>query len=148
MVNRPTLDETFMDVARTWARRSTCQRANIGAVLARDGRTISSGYNGAPPGLPHCQHVSGEDLERCINTNHAESNTLAFAARHGVSTIGTTLYATHSPCRTCAGLLISAGIVRVVYANAYRVDGTPYSGLAWLEEAKIVVEPIGQAARV
>ena len=118
-----------MAIAMLVASRGTCDRAQVGAVIAREGRIISIGYNGAPPGLPHCNtnnHGFGEGWGRepyetgCRNAIHAEANALAFAARYGVSTADATLYVTVSPCLTCAMLLVAAGIERVIYAERYR----------------------------
>jgi dCMP deaminase len=124
----------FMEVARQIAVLGTCDRAQVGAVIIRDGRCITWGYNGAPPGLPHCNennHGWGimvgllEQADRipaqgCRNATHAEANALAFAARHGISTDGGTLYVTVSPCENCARLLIAAGIVGVHADEEYR----------------------------
>lgn len=139
---RPSIDQTFMDVAWTWAERATCQRLHVGAVLARDGRAISSGYNGAPPGMSHCGHPKNS-TERCTNASHAETNVIAFAARHGVSTLGSTLYVTHSPCLNCSGLLIAAGIERVVFSWLYTSDD--YAGIKRLVEGGIDVSKFGDA---
>lgn len=117
MSTRPSLDATLLAAAYVWARRSTCSRLQVGAVLARDGRTLSTGYNGAPSGLEHCEHL---DDEPCTVSVHAEANALIFAGRHGVSTEGATLYLTHAPCLGCAGLIVNAGVVEVVYAEPYR----------------------------
>jgi dCMP deaminase len=97
----------------------------------RDGRCVTWGYNGAPPGLPHCQHLG--DVMPCTNATHAEANALAFAARQGISTEGGTLYVTLSPCDVCARLLIAAGIERVVYEEEYRDP----SGIELLTEAGV-----------
>jgi len=143
---RPTREETLMAVAEVVALRGTCDRAQVGAVIAHDGRPISFGYNGAPPGLPHCDennhgwgpnpHEPGTPFHSaveegmaeglyevgCINATHAEANALAFAARHGIATEGATLYVTVAPCDVCARLLIAAGISKVIYKEEYR-DG-------------------------
>jgi dCMP deaminase len=138
---RPTVDETFIQIAALWALRSTCSRANVGAVLARDGRTIASGYNGVPPGMRHCTHDGVLDpVDSCPRANHAERNVIAFAARYGVSTDGATLYTTHSPCWMCGPDILAAGIRRLVYAMPYRVDDPGYSGLPLLAEAGIWVD--------
>lgn len=139
---RPTDDEIHMRSAIDWARKGTCNRLRVGAVLASEGRSVVSGYNGAPPGFSHCEHPPEEISDpnaHCTRANHAESNVIAFAARKGVATEGTVLYATHAPCYTCAGLLILAGIVRVVYRGvaAGYVGGT---GIGKLETAGIRVE--------
>lgn len=124
VTDRPSLDETLMSVATAWSLRSTCQRLQVGAVLARDGRTISTGYNGAPSGEDGCgcqtwvgtHEISNDSLlrpaknamasvrvnkgARCERAVHAELNCLLFAARHGVSSLGATMYCTDSPCST------------------------------------------------
>lgn len=114
---RPTLDEMLFKVAYAVAERSTCSRLQVGAVIARSGRIISTGYNGAASGEEHCHH---EDDSACPHSVHAEANAVVFAARHGVSTTGTTLYLTHSPCFSCAGLILNAGISAVMYQEEYR----------------------------
>lgn len=163
MGDRPSLDDTLMDVARVWSRRSTCGRLQVGAVLARDGKTISTGYNGAPSGEDPCgcqewvgtHEISPASLvrpsrnplasvlvnkgRRCERSVHAESNALVFAARHGVSTLGATMFCTASPCLACAGLMINAGIREVVYAEPYRDS----AGIERLESAGIDVRRLG-----
>jgi dCMP deaminase len=112
----------LMRTAQLYASRSTCLRAQVGAILARDGRIISTGYNGAPSGISHCSEGNGCMIfgPPCIRTVHAEANCIAYAAKWGISTDGAWLYTTHSPCNDCAKLLINAGIARVVYLNEYR----------------------------
>lgn len=115
------MDAVLLETARVMATRGTCSRARVGAVLAVDGRICSTGFNGSPHGLPHCAHPVDEDyVETCTTAVHAEANAVAFAARHGVSIQGTTLYCTHTPCVHCAMLLVNAGTVRVVCATRYR----------------------------
>src|SRR6266550_4506646 len=120
--NRPDRDHTLMEVARVISFRGTCTRAFIGAVIAKQGRIISSGYVGSPSGSPHCTDVGCEigNHNGCIRTVHAESNAIAFAARFGQSTDGATLYTTVSPCNDCAKLIINSGISRVVFDREYR----------------------------
>ena len=128
-----------MATAWRWADEGTCQRLRVGAVLALDERTVASGYNGAPRGLPHCTHdlrASVAPDDRCKNAVHAEMNVIAFAAKYGRSTEGTTLYITHSPCYSCSGAIISAGIIKVIYSLVYRGS----EGLDQLELAGIEVE--------
>lgn len=115
----------FMGVAHQIAELGTCDRARVGAVIIRDGRCVSWGYNGAPPGLPHCvanNHGYGYDViaHGCRNATHAEANAVAFAARQGISTDGADLFVTVSPCDVCARLLIAAGISTVFYDEEYR----------------------------
>lgn len=130
---RPTEDEVLLDVAEAIARRGTCARLQVGAVLARDGRVLATGRNGAPSGLPHCEHNTHEP---CTESVHAEANAVAFAARTGGGAYGATLYLTHAPCLACSGLLINAGIARVVYRRPYRLR----DGVKRLEAAGVQVE--------
>jgi len=143
-MKRPTLDEYFMEIAKVVASRSTCLRQKVGAVIVKDKRILTTGYNGAPSGLPHCLDIgclreqlkvpSGERQELC-RAVHAEQNAIIQAAVHGVSIAGGTLYTTHQPCIMCAKMIINAGIKRVVYGREY-ADGR---GLEFLREAQIEV---------
>jgi dCMP deaminase len=109
-----------MDIAFAVAERSTCDRAHVGAVLVRDRRILTTGYNGAPAGLPHCDEVGHLMVDgHCVRTLHAEQNAIIQAALHGVSIEGATAYVTHQPCLTCAKMIINAGIRCVVYAGNY-----------------------------
>lgn len=90
----------------------------------RDNRILSPGYNGTASGLPHCNH---SDNKPCHKSVHAEANAIVFAARHGIKTLDSTLYCTHAPCDSCAGLIINAGIKIVKYLNPYRNDNGLYS---------------------
>jgi dCMP deaminase len=112
----------FMEIAKLLSDRSTCSRAKVGSLLVKDNRIISTGYNGAPSGLPHCVDVGCEigPLGGCIRAVHSEANCVSHAAKNGIPTDGTTLYVTLSPCIDCAKLLINAGIKEVVYLNEYR----------------------------
>lgn len=116
---RPSIDESMLATAAVWSRRSTCSRLSVGAVLARAGRVLSCGYNGAPAKLDHCQHESDES---CTVSVHAEANALISAGRFGASTDGATLYLTHAPCVACSGLIINAGVRAVVFREKYRND--------------------------
>lgn len=130
MNERPKMHDTMMETALVWAKRSTCSRLSVGAVLASfvDKRIIGTGYNGAPRGIPHCQHL---DDESCEVSKHAEENVVANAAYLGHSTRGAIAYVTHAPCYRCAGLLINAGINTVYYADDYRtIDGLRLLGEA------------------
>lgn len=139
---RPTRDNTLLDIAELWARRSTCNRLHVGAVIARDSRPLTSGYNGPASGMMHCAHPENEYLDTttqpCIAAVHAEVNTIAFAARHGVATDGADMYLTHSPCYNCAKLIINAGIVCVTY----RVEFRDLSGVKLLSAAGIKVNHV------
>lgn len=120
---RPTWDDYFMSIAKIVATRSTCDRLRAGAVLVKGGRIISTGYNGAPPGMPHCDGEAGHKMEEghCIRTVHAEENCiLQAAALGGVSTSGSTLYTTYSPCYHCFKKLVVGGVKRIIAADLYR----------------------------
>jgi dCMP deaminase len=132
MSYRPTRDELLVHMTHAVSERSTCNRLNVGAIIARQGRMITSGYNGPPSGLPHCVHAA-MDGTPCHDAVHAEANAIAFAARYGSSTEGAELFVTHSPCVSCAQLIVQAGIVRVVYSQEYR----SLDGLDLLEKAGI-----------
>lgn len=128
-----------MSVAYTMAQRGTCTRAQNGAVIARDGRILSSGYNGAVRGMPHCVHDPNDRSDTdtsgrvtgCVVSVHAEANAVAFAARYGVALDGAWLYATTTPCLACAQLTVNAGISTVVAHRVYRVrDGIDLLGAA------------------
>jgi dCMP deaminase len=128
MPERPDWDEYFMEIAQTISRRATCLRRQMGALLVRDKRILTTGYNGAPAGLPHCEETgclrqqlgipSGERQELC-RALHAEQNAIILAAQHGISLAGATLYCTHQPCITCSKMLINAGVKRVVILDEY-----------------------------
>lgn len=131
MSTRPSWDEYFIEITRQVATRSTCLRRQVGAVIVKDKRILSTGYNGAPRGFPHCAetgclrealHVpSGERQEICRSL-HAEQSAIIQAALHGVSVAGANLYTTHQPCITCAKMIINAGICRVVAMETYPDD--------------------------
>jgi len=120
-------DRYFMRIAWEVSRASTCRRRAVGAVLVKDNRILSTGYNGAPSGLPHCTDDHEDCLRDILNVPsgqrydicraaHAELNAIAFAARHGISIEGATLYCIFGPpCGDCAKYIINAGITRVVY---------------------------------
>lgn len=109
-----------MQIARTVATRATCPRASVGCVLTRDRRILTTGYNGAPRGVAHCTEVGCMVVnEHCQRATHAEANAVVQAALHGVSLEGATAYCTHQPCINCSKLLISAGVRKIVFADAY-----------------------------
>lgn len=113
---RPSWDEFFLNIAKEVSTRATCLRAKHGCVLVKDKTIISSGYNGSPPGIPHCTEdgcfmISGH-CERC---NHAEVNAVCQAAINGVSVKGATSYTTGASCLECIRTLLCAKIERIVY---------------------------------
>lgn len=132
MTDRISRDAMLFSIARTVARRSTCERKSVGAVIAREGRVLSIGYNGAPAGMDHCTEVGcwiDSNGGGCIRTQHAEANAIAWAAREGIALHGASLYLTLAPCLPCAKLIINAGIQRVEYLELYR-DTTALEYLA------------------
>lgn len=125
---RPSWDEYFMSIAEQVSGRSTCLRRHTGAVLVKDKRILSTGYNGVPSGLAHCEVVgcireqmgipSGTRHELCRGI-HAEQNAVVQAARYGIQIDGATAYCTHQPCILCAKILINAGVVDIVFRDPY-----------------------------
>jgi dCMP deaminase len=126
MTERLDIDSYFMEISRVVANRSTCLRRQIGAVIVKGKQIVSTGYNGAPAGHPHCIEVgcarqdvpSGQRSELC-RAAHAEQNAINFAARHGIPIEGATLYTTTYPCSWCAKSIVNAGLARVVYLDDY-----------------------------
>lgn len=126
---RPSWDEYFMEIAKTVAKRATCDRGRSGCVIARDKQLLVTGYVGSPIGLPHCDevghqfkqmvHEDGHITNHCVRTVHAEQNAICQAAKLGIALTGATLYCRMTPCRTCAMLIINCGIVRVVCEKKY-----------------------------
>jgi dCMP deaminase len=112
-----------MDLAGQVATRATCDRAHIGAVIVRERTILSTGYNGSPKGLPHCDDV-GHMMEdgHCVRTTHAEANAIIQAAKSGTSIGDSEIYITASPCWPCFKLIVNAGINKIVYGEAYRLD--------------------------
>lgn len=119
---RPAWDDYFMAIAKIVGTRSDCDRLRSGVILVQDKRIISTGYNGAPPGLEDCDTV-GHLMEEghCVRTIHGEHNVILQAAIiPGASTQGATMYTKYSPCLHCSKYLIAAGIKRVVIGKIYR----------------------------
>ena len=120
MSARPGWDEYFMEIAHTVATRATCPRASVGAVLVREHRILTTGYNGAPRGVAHCTEAGCIVVnDHCQRATHAEANAIVQGALHGVGLQGATAYCTHQPCVNCSKLLISAGVVKIVYDQPY-----------------------------
>ncbi|MDD5251612.1 MAG: dCMP deaminase family protein [Patescibacteria group bacterium] len=133
---RPSWDDYFMTIAKIVASRSTCDRLRAGAVLVKNKRIISTGYNGAPPGMAHCDSEAGHKLEEghCIRTVHAEENCiLQVAAVGGVATAGSTLYTVASPCYHCFKKIAVGGVKRIVAGAIYRASDI----VEWCKEAGI-----------
>lgn len=122
-------DEFLREAATLVARRSTCLRLHVGSIVARDGRILVTGYNGAPSGMPHCTPETCSEERPCYRAVHAEANCIAFAAKYGISLEDSVMYSTDSPCLACAMLIINSGIVGLHYQRAYR-DPQPIDLLA------------------
>ncbi|MCQ1528516.1 deoxycytidylate deaminase [Lutispora saccharofermentans] len=142
--NRPSWDEYFMEIAELVKKRSTCLRREVGAIIVKDNRILSTGYNGAPKGLKHCRETgcirsdlnvpSGERHELCRGL-HAEQNAIIQAAVFGAAIDGATIYITLFPCVVCTKMIINSGIKRIVLREAYN---DPLS-MKMLEESGITV---------
>ena len=128
-MERPSWDEYFMEMAMLTAKRSTCMRRSVGAVIVQDKHIIATGYNGAPKGIPHCEEIggclrermnipSGERHELC-RALHAEQNAIIQAATLAQSIEGASIYITNQPCVICAKMIINAGIKRIVVKEGY-----------------------------
>lgn len=125
---RPSWDAYFMNITFLVAKRSTCLRRAVGSLVVKDKRILSTGYNGAPTGIRHCNETgclrqtmnvaSGEKHELCRGI-HAEQNAIIQAAYHGVSIKGATLFCTNLPCSICAKMIINAGITEIRYHSGY-----------------------------
>lgn len=154
---RPSLDQTLMYTADVWARRSTCSKAQVGCVISIDTRILVQGYNGAPEGMPHCDHscdcilngIPDPEFDgihhrkdcrmfaKCETAQHAERNAVAYAARRGIALAGATAHVTREPCLGCAWMLATAGIERIVYQDS---RSEVHDGLEYLEQAGVKVE--------
>ncbi|HHW68342.1 MAG: dCMP deaminase [Epulopiscium sp.] len=147
---RPSWDEYFMGIVDLVKERSTCLRRQVGALIVKDKRILSTGYNGAPTGCSHCEELgclreklqipSGQRHELC-RALHAEQNAIVQAAMYGVSVAGGTLYVTHQPCVMCAKMAINAGIKRIVFKGDYPDE----LSIELLKEAGIEITPFKEA---
>lgn len=132
MILKPSFDQIFMKLATDLAQRSHCVKAQVGAVLAKDTRIISIGYNGPPAGTHNCDEEWPEtgcprdSKNSCSLALHAEENAILYAVKNGASLEGSTLYITLSPCLPCARIIYSSGIKKVFYLNSY----AEYKGLS------------------
>ncbi len=142
-MTRPSWDRYFMNIAEVVATRSNCMRRHVAAVIVKDGRIISTGYNGTPRGIKNCYEGG---CERCASTapagtklgeclcSHGEENAIVQAAYHGIAVKDSKIYTTFSPCLICSKMIINAGIREVVYQNRYALDD---SARKILKEAKV-----------
>src|SRR3954468_13516212 len=129
---KPSFDDIYMELAENLARRSHCVKAQVGAVLTKDTRIVSLGYNGPPAGTHNCDEVwpkegcARDSKGSCSLALHAEQNAILYASKNNVSIEGSTLYVTLSPCIACARVIYTMGIRRVIYYNSY----ADFKGLA------------------
>lgn len=145
---RPEWDHYFMGIAKVVALRSNCIKRKVAAVIVKDKRIISTGYNGTPRGVKNCAEggcprcnsidVSGKGLEECL-CSHAEENAIVQSAYHGVPIKGSVLYTTFSPCLICTKMIINAGIQEVVYNMDYALTETAFN---LLQEAGVSVRKL------
>ena len=132
------LDQRYLRMARIWAENSYCQRRQVGALVVKDQRIISDGYNGTPSGFENiCEDADGVTKPYVL---HAEANAITKLARSSNNSDGATIYITASPCIECAKLIIQAGIRRVVYGEKYRLT----DGLDLLKRAGVELEYLGE----
>ena len=156
-------DNTFIEIAEKFAEQSTCVKRKVGAVLVKDLRILSTGYNGTPSGFCNCNEVFKDGSLEVSNITihnttfnhithhdfaeryeiHAEQNCLSFAAKNGVSTDGCTLYVTTAPCVHCAKIIIASGIKCVIFNEIYKND----FGIKLLQEAGVLVISVESIAR-
>ena len=147
-MERPSWDEYFMEMAELTAKRSTCMRRQVGAVIVKDRHAIATGYNGAPRGIMHCEDrggclrqqlnvPSGQRHELCMAL-HAEQNAIRQAAAMGHGIEGGTIYITHQPCAICAKMIINAGITRIVIREGYPDE----LAASILDEAGLAIEKL------
>lgn len=143
--SRPSWDQYFLEMALLAAKRSTCMRRQVGAIIVRDKNILATGYNGAPSGTAHCEEIgcclreqqavpSGQRHEIC-RAAHAEQNAICQAAKHGVSIDRATMYCTTMPCVICAKMMINTGVNTIYYLEGY---ADPLS-LSLLEESGVAI---------
>ena len=130
----------YMQTAQTFAELSSAQRLHVGAIVVKDDRIISIGYNGMPAGWSNvCEDVTEDgSLKTKPEVLHAESNAIAKLAKSNESGLGADIFITHAPCIECAKLIYQSGISRVYYGTKYRDD----SGITFLEQSGVVIEQL------
>ncbi len=117
---RPNWNDYFFSLAKLISSRSTCPRLSVGCVIVKEKRILTSGYNGALKGEPHCNIVGCKMVDgHCIRAVHAETNAIAQAAKHGISVDGAVCYITHQACPRCELLLKASGIKQITFKNKY-----------------------------
>jgi dCMP deaminase len=138
---RPTRDQMGIESAQLQSKKGKCNRLKVGCVITREGRIISSGYNGSIIHNQTCEQLGCDLLKRCEHSAHAEENAIAFAAQWSIGLLSTILYITTAPCYKCARLIKQSGIAEVVYLEDYvDIGGYPdYAGINLLQTTGVVV---------
>jgi len=134
-IQRPSWDQYFMNIAKVVASRSNCIKRKVAAIIVKDKRVVSTGYNGTPRGTRNCNEggcprcnslaTSGTNLEECL-CSHGEENAIVQASYHGVSLKDAIIYTTFAPCLQCAKMIINSGIREVIYNMDYPLNGTAF----------------------
>ena len=143
-------DRNFLNIAREISRASKCVSKQVGAVIVKDGRILSTGYNGTPAGYTNCsEHWNGvytKDHHEWSKTYeiHAEMNAIIWAARQGISIEGATIYVTLEPCADCSKNIIASGIKRIVYENSYEHNHSELIS-KFIKDNGVIIEQIGEA---
>jgi dCMP deaminase len=135
-------DQVFLNIAKELMRMGTCTHLKVGAVLVKDGRIISTGWNGNPKGMPHCDDIgcTVDKTGHCISTLHAELNAVVWAARAGVPIDGSVLYTTDYPCYQCTKIILASGIKRVCYLRDYGTKESVERIIGLFAKAGIVLD--------
>ena len=143
-LSRISFEELFVETTKLVAKRSSCVKAQQAALLIKDNRIISFGYNGPPAGTLNCLEEGGEEVcgkdsnGSCFLGIHAEANAIGYASRNGIATEGCIIYCTMTPCISCAKLIVAAGIKKFYYIDEYRLP----DGKIFLEYCNIVCKKV------
>ncbi|MDR6238401.1 deoxycytidylate deaminase [Aureibacter tunicatorum] len=146
-MNKPDFDDIYMELAVNMAMRSHCIKKHVGAVLAKETRIISVGYNGPPAHTHNCDEewpekgCSRDSKGSCSLAMHAEQNAILYAMKNDAKVDGSTLYVTLAPCLACARIILSVGIQKVIYLNSYaEYKGLPFDeGIEFLRKFGVEV---------
>ncbi|MCZ7582919.1 MAG: dCMP deaminase family protein [Deltaproteobacteria bacterium] len=138
-----------MDIAHAASTRATCDRLKVGAVIVKDHRILTTGYNGSLPGTAHCDDVGHLVKDgHCVRTVHAEQNAVLQAARFGISLEGATCYCTYKPCLACLKTLLGAGVNRIIYGEIYGNEKSYYGEEELLRGLSVPMMSVEDALRL
>ncbi len=151
-MSRPSFDDIYMELAENLSRRSHCVKRKVGSVLTKDTRIVSLGYNGPPAGTHNCDEQWPEEgcprdsKGSCSLALHAEQNAILYAAKNNISLDNTTLYVTLAPCISCARVVYTVGIKKVIYRDSYaEFKGLPVEeGVEFLKKFGVEVQRYGK----